>query len=57
MDVLALSEWVSTNIGWHVVGWTLLGAVVLLAVATFAYEVTGEVQRKRRNKQRRRGAP
>ena len=52
MDVLALSEWVSTNIGW-----TLLGAVVLLAVATFAYEVTGEVQRKRRNKQRRRGAP
>ena len=57
MDVLALSEWVSTNIGWPVVGWTLLGAVVLLAVATYAYEVTGEVQRKRRNKQRRRGAP
>ena len=55
--MLALSQWISTNIGWHVVGWTLLGAVVLLAVATFAYEVTGEVQRKRRNKQRRRGAP
>ena len=56
MDVLALSEWVSVNIGWPVVGWTLLGAVVLLALATVAYEVTGEVQRKRRNKQRRRGA-
>ena len=53
--MLALSEWVSSEIGWPVVGWTLLEAVVLLAVATFAYEVTGEVQRKRRNKQRRRG--
>ena len=60
MDVLALNEWVSTNIGWPVVGWpvvgwTLLGAVVLLAVATVAYEVTGKVQRKRSNQQRRRG--
>ena len=50
--MLALSEWVSVNIGWPVVGWTLLGAVVLLAVTWVAYEVTGEVQRKRRIKRR-----
>ena len=48
--MLALSQWISTNIGW-----TLLGAVVLLAVATVGYEVTGEVQRKRRIRKRRRG--
>ena len=45
--MLALSEWVSANIGWPVVGWVLTGAVVLLAVAIVAYEVTGEIQRKR----------
>ena len=53
--MLALSEWISGNIGWPVVGWWMAGFVVVVAVAIAAYEVTGEVQRRRRIRERERG--
>ena len=34
------------------VGWWLTGFVVVVAVAWAAYEVTGEIQRKRRIRER-----
>ena len=46
--MLAASEWVSATLGWPTVGWWLTGFVVAVAVAIVAYEVTGEIQRKRR---------
>ena len=42
--MLAASTWISENIGWPVV-----------AVATVAYEVTGEIRRKRRIARREAG--
>ena len=48
----ALSEWVSATIGWPVVGWWIAGFMV----AVVAYEVTGEVQRKRRIARREGGS-
>lgn len=50
--MLELSLWVSENIGWPVVGWWMTGFVVALAVAVTAYEVTGEIGRKRRLRER-----
>ncbi len=46
--MLAASTWISENIGWPVVGWWLTGFVLVVAVAVVAYEITGEVRRKRR---------
>ena len=53
--MLAASQWVSATVGWPMVGWTLLAIVVVLAVAMVAYEVTGEIRRKRRIARREAG--
>ena len=54
--MLALSECVSSAIGWPVVGWWLTGFVVAVAVAWAAYEVRGEILRKRRIREREAGS-
>lgn len=41
-------EALSYAIDWPTVGWTMFGIVVTLAVAIAGYEITGEIQRKRR---------
>ena len=53
--MLAASEWVSATVGWPMVGWVLFAIVLVLAVAMVAYEVTGEVRRKRRIARREAG--
>ena len=53
--MLAASTWISENIGWPVVGWWLTGFVLVLAVVWVAYEVTGEIRRKRRIARREAG--
>ena len=53
--MLAASTWISENIGRPVVGWWLTGFVLGIAVAWIAYEITGEVRRKRRIERREAG--
>ncbi len=44
---LTLSEWISVNVGWPVVGWILFCLIAAVAVAWIVYEVTGEIRRTR----------
>ena len=58
--MLAASQWISATVGWPVVGWPVVGwvlfaIVLVLAVVMVAYEVTGEVRRKRRIARREAG--
>ena len=46
--MLAASQWISATVGWPMVGWALFAVVLVLAAVMVAYEVTGEVRRKRR---------
>ena len=51
-----MNEWLvalSYAIHWPTVGWVGIVAVLLLAVVWVAYEVTGEIRRKRRIARRR----
>ena len=52
--MLEASEWISTTIGWPVVGWVLVGGIVVYVAVLVAYEVTGEIQRRKRRNARRR---
>ena len=52
--MLAASEWISTTIGWPVVGWVLVGGIVVYVAVLVAYEVTGEIRRRKRHIARRR---
>ena len=53
--MLAASQWISATVGWPVVGGALLVAVLVLAAVWVAYDVTGEVRRKRRIARREAG--
>lgn len=53
--MLAASTWISENIGWPIVGLALFAIVLGIAVAWIAYEITGEVRRKRRIERREAG--
>ena len=45
---MTLLEALSLAIDWPTVGWTMLAIVLTLAVAIAGYEITGEIQCKRR---------